>query len=484
MKSRTRLISILSGAAVLLAVAIVLIINAVNTASMRMKPISAEEALQRYAQAKELFSSTADYQLTITTAENRSVDGNIYSVKQDQKLTYKDFGTENMQAALEEIMTIGKKQTVITEVFAENTAYCTVNESTFCSDMTPEIFAAQFAPAAAIDISLYKTVAAEKNKDGVYIRLEDATGPEVWCIPQNGKMRTGSGTILLDSKGNLKETTYNIEYQQGLEIVNLTVTVELETLVDPLILVPDKTKYIPISAPYVPRMLERIYGYLLQANNIFATGTESINCQASGIKHDQKTTLIMENADNNLSASVNSNISIIDYNNGANPTEQSHEEKFQDNVYSISNDGGKTFEQKDVTAQQMLSYCQDYLVKNLILPEYISSVTASEDEENYTLQITGTEELAQLICENACQVLYDNPQLLNDLASSYKTQKITCYYTVGKYSGEPISAGLDYSGEHIIEGFAYTLTYNAQITYGYAMPAEESETLETTETTA
>ena len=113
----------------------------------------------------------------------------------------------------------------------------------------------------------------------------------------------------------------------------------------------------------------------------------------------------------------------------------------------------------------MLGYCQDYLVKNVILPEYISTVTVTAQADTYTLEITASEALAKVICQNVCKTLYDDPELLNNLATSYKTQKITCYYIFDKYSELPTAAGLDYAGEHTIEGFAYTLSYLAEIVY-------------------
>ena len=117
------------------------------------------------------------------------------------------------------------------------------------------------------------------------------------------------------------------------------------------------------------------------------------------------------------------------------------------------------------------------------MPGNIASVNTVVENDVITLQIVGTEELAQLIGKNACKTLYDNPDLLNDLASSYKTNLISCYYKLDRSTGLPIAAGLEYSGEHTIEGFAYTLTYSARIQYGKPEVNTEPVPDETTENT-
>lgn len=468
MKSRIRLIAVIGGAAVLLVAIVILIVHAVNSAAARIEPVSPEAALERYENAIEIFSSAKDYCLTITSTKNTSVDDTVYSVTRQQKLTYSDMGTEDMKAFSEETMTIGRKETAITETFANNIGFVTVNGAAFFSEMSADAFIDRYAPAIVIDMALYKAVSATQNRDGMYIKLEESTEPESWVLPEGAQMRTSSGAILLDAAGHLKTSTYNIEYFYGNASVNLTVTVEIEIISDPEITVPSKRDCVPAAVIDTPRILETVYSYLLQSDNITASAEESINCQASGIQRVQKTALSMKNATSDLAATFDTNIDIVDYSDGGDTSTYTQLESFSNNVYTISHDGGATTQQENVSAQQMLNYCQDFLVKNVILPDNISAVSMTEQDGTYTLQISGTEALAQVICQNVCKTLYNDPELLNSLASSYKTQKISCYFTLDKYSGLPISAGLDYSGEHTIEGFVYTLTYLGKITYNAA----------------
>lgn len=481
MKSRTRLIAIITGAAVLLAALIVVIVCAINANRNKTVTLTTEKATEVYDAALQTVLTTEAFNLEITTVKSTTAGENVYSLNSLQNVTYVSYGTDSMQAQSQETMTIGQKETAIAEVFVNNTAYVTVDGTAFTSQMTKEGFIGRFAPLKLVSLSSYKTVDAIKNREGIFIQLSDAITAEQWALPAGGKMISATGSIQLDKNEQLYCSVYNIEYSYEGATVNLTVTVKLLPAAETEIVVPTGGKLTKVSYIDTAKDLEILYGYLLQSGKIYAQANESINCQASGIQRDQKTVVnIQSTAD--LDATIDTTINIVDYNDGGDTASYIQYEVFKDNVYTISKDGGEATAQSNLTARQMLNYCQDLLVKNVILPENIATVILTEEGETRTLQITGTEELAGLLCSNVCRILYDDPELLNNLASSYKTNKMTCYFKLDKHTGLPLSAGLNYSGEHTIEGFAYTLTYTADISYVEPVESIVEPTDETTPT--
>ena len=464
MKSRTRLIAIIAGAAVLLAALIVVVISIVNANTNKTVALTTEKAAEAYNAALQTVLSTEEINLEITTVKNTTAGENVYSLNSLQNVTYVGYGTDSMQAQSQETMTIGQTETTITEVFVNNTAYATVDGTAFATQMTKEAFIERFAPLDLINITAYKTVNAVKNRDGIFIQLSDAAIAEQWALPAGGQMISASGSVELDKNELLNCSVYNIEYTYEGATINLTVTLKVLPAAETEIVVPTGGKLTTVSYIDAAKDLEILYGYLLQSGKIYAQANESINCQASGIQRDQKTVVNIQNT-TELDATIDTTINIVDYNDGGDTASYAQSEAFKDNIYTISKDGGEATAQNNLTARQMLSYCQDLLVKNVILPENIAAVNLTEEGDTRILHITGTEELAGLLCGNACKTLYDDPELLNNLASSYKTNKMNCFFKLDKHTGLPLSAGLDYSGEHTIEGFAYTLTYTADISY-------------------
>ena len=465
MKSRFRLIAIIASAVVLLAVLTIVIVNAVKCSGNATVSLTSEKALQFYDNALTNALSAEDFTLDITTTKNTSADENQYSFSSHQIVTYDDYATDNMLAQSQETMTVGQNETTITESFVDNKAYFTIDGAAFTGAMSADAFIDKFAPVALIDKTLYRTISATKSPDGIFIQFCDPSGAEPWCIPAGAEMISANGTVQLTTGGQLQQSAYHIAYSEGTENIDLTITVMFTPITEVQISIPTSKSSTTANYLDAARDLEVMYGYLLQSDKMYAQIDESINCQAGGIQRTQTTALEFESAEAGLNAAIETLVSITDYGNGGSTVTNTQSETFHNNTYSISENGGEAIAQPDVTAEQTLNYCQDLLVKNVILPGNIASVNTIVENDVITLQIVGTEELAQLIGKNTCKTLYDNPDLLNDLASSYKTNLINCYYRLDRSTGLPLAAGLEYSGEHTIEGFAYTLTYSAKIEY-------------------
>lgn len=487
MKSRNRLIAIIAAAVVLLAALTLIIVNAVNCSGNTSVALSPEKAIELYNSATEKALSSEDFKLDITTTKNTTVENSKLALTSQQSLTYSGYNAEHMVAQSVETLTVGQNEISITESFVNNTAYFTIDGAAFTGAMSKDAYIGRFAPLNPVTAANYQAVTATKGPEGTFIQFADPSIAESWCLPAGAQMRGADGSVQLDTSSNLLTSTYHIEYAIDDVLFDQTVTVAFTPIEDAQISIPTDGKQVTAAYLDAARDLEIMYGYLLQSGNMYAVASEDINCQAGAIHRVQKTTLDMDNAESGLSATIETNIEIADYSDGGSTTTYAQLERFVGNTYTISTNGTEPVVQADVTADQTLTYCQDLLTKNIILPKNIAAIETITENGVITLKITGSEQLAQLICQNACKTLYDDAELLNNLASSYKTNAITCYYKLDQVTGLPLAAGLDYSGEHTIEGFAYTLTYTAEIAYGEPETPPEvpvDETTPTEETTA
>lgn len=483
MKSRKKLLAIAAGAATALLVVVLIIIFAGKGNGSRTQTLSLAKITDYYDRVKETVLSTENYCLDITTEIKIDTGSSTRTLNKHQNLTCVNTGTEDMAAHSQETMTIGSEETVITEDFANNIAYFTVNGASFRGPMEWDIFIGRYAPALPIDLSLYSSVSGTKGKEGIELLFSDALRAESWCLPDGAKMNSATGSVQLSADGKLAASRYCIQYQYGTAAVDVDILVAYTPAPEAQVVKPNGTSHTFITELDVPRYLEILYGHLLQTDEIFVQATESIDCQASGIQRTQRSGMSFQNKDTGLNATLKTDIYLLDYSTDSETEEYTQTESFQNGNYSISVNGGEAEAQENISAEQMLSYCQDLLVKNLILPENIAATTISDDGDTILMQITGTEELAQLLCSNICTTLFDDPELLRNLASSYKTNQLLCNFRLDKYTGLPVSGSIDYIGEHTIEGFAYTLTYKAEISYGYVPPKAAEPTPDTAEST-
>ena len=89
----------------------------------------------------------------------------------------------------------------------------------------------------------------------------------------------------------------------------------------------------------------------------------------------------------------------------------------------------------------------------------------TQDSKTITIRFNGNEDFAKLISSNACQILYQKPELLNEIAQSSTTKTLTCYLKIDKTSGLPLSAGIEFSGSFEVNQLPYVLSFKADQTY-------------------
>lgn len=428
-----------------------------------------DKLLEKYQTAADAVYASGDFTLLISTETKTTVGADVFTEASQQTLCVMDFGTEDMSASMTETLTIGSYSTSICEAYSDGTGYFSVDGTVFTSSMTADEYLRLYAPAALLDPALYSQILSAKQDDTTIIQFQQAAGSETWAVPEKAQLEEASGQAVLDKGGNLVSCSYCADYTYGAASVSLSVTVTVDTAPVSITLPGNTGSSVTLEYPNAVRMLEKACGYLRQASSVTAQTTNSIACQAGGDYLSRYYTLNMYEEMSLLELSLD----LISYSAGGAVTHYEQTERFQNGVYSITENDGDAVTRSDIASETMRTYCQDILLESILLPEYITTAEIADLGSTYLLEFTGSEKLAQLICENACVTLYENGDLLNDLASAYVTNTISCYISIDKYTGLPTASGLNYSGTHTIEGYGYLL--NVQTDQAYTLGSLSAE---------
>ena len=394
--------------------------------------------------------------------------GGLFTEESSQILAYKGYGSEDMSVTMDQTLSFGTTEVTSRELYSDGMGYFTVNGNKFMGPMTADDCIARYTPVSLLEPSLYNSIESTITDGYTRIGFSQATAAESWAIPDGAQLIEACGLAVLDSNGKLTYCRYDITYSHGSASVTQSVTAFIDTDTEINVVIPSETAgYVGLNVPAVPLLLEQACGYLLQADHVKATVAESIVCQAFGISRNENTQMTVSGKGSHLNVQLDTTVVQADQSHGSNTATITQSERFQDGVYTVTTDGSDPVANDSVTDDSMQTYCQDILVGSIMLPAHITAATTTVTDTSILLHFTGAETLAEAMCANACQVLYSDASLLNNLASAYTTETMTCYLEIDKYTGLPVASGISYSGIHTIEGFDYQLTSTIDQVYSF-----------------
>lgn len=440
--------------------------NPEKTHTSAFTPDSSPSSL--YQQAASEIRTADSLSLYIGAMTNTTVGGQTFSKTSQQLLNLQNYGTNALQGSMEETIHIGSYAITVSEIYADGAGYFTVNGSPFSAPMRAEEYCARYAPAILFDTTLYSDIQAFTYGKTTGITFRQPSAGESWALPDSAEFTDAYGYAVLDSTGSLQESTYTVIYKHGAATISQTTRVIIRSTDTVQVKSPGTAEaYTPLEYLDAPRKLEQGCGYLLQATQIQANSTENIACQAFAISRIQTTSLSMSGTGDAFSALLDINVNQVNQSRGGEVTVIQQTERFQNGIYSISSNGGESVTNTFVDHQSMRTYCQDFLVESILLTEYITGASVTETETAYRITFQGSEALTEAICGDVCSTLYNDPDLLNNLASSYSTDATQCYLELDKHTGLPNASGLDYSATHTIEDITYRLTSQTEQAYQY-----------------
>lgn len=395
--------------------------------------------------------------LSIEEETSTTIAGQTFPSSTEYIAKYQGLGTDSLLARIEAINTSGEYTYSLKTTYADGMIYTTVDDSKFSSPVESEDFLAGYYPAALFTPENYETVTGDEN-DLTTIRFSGPIEPEQWLPQEDITITEAEGTAKLDDQGNLLSTQCTVSYEYGSASIVTTVSVNVKTGEVTVKAPADADAYHEVEDASALWLLESSYGYMQYADTYSVTILDSLVSQAAGILVSNQDHYNSYNEDDYLSK-VETNIQVIDYSHGGEESKMKQEETFIDGKYSKTTDDGRPTTDKSVTQEKMALAMTNTITDMLILPSEIETAQAYDMGSLILLELTGTEEAGQMMCDIISDYLFGQPGILDELASAYETAQYDMWLSVDKYTQLPVSFGFEYTGKHTIQGYPYELIY-------------------------
>ena len=418
-----------------------------------------DNAQELYQVAKAEAHDPDHYVLTITSVTKTRI-GN-------QSFTEETLQTVSSNGALiqtAETQTVGDYSIQSTLTYSDGFAYLNLGDTRFYGAMTEEEYRNRYAPVVMFDHINYDSCQAIYNGTTTTIYFSQATKAEDWAVTNYDTLREASGYAVLNTDNQLISSAYTIHYKLGSALIEETIELDI-TRTASSVDKPNADDYLLLENLDAPIALERACGLLLQTESASATITDTIICEAFGDHRTQETALQMRGIGDSFTAEINISATSVNSSRGGETIHKTQTITFKDQEYTITEDAGAPATKKDTDAAAMRRYCQNNLLGTILLPEYITSATVSEQDGVRYYSFTANEELSQLMSQSVCQILYQNPDLLNTMASAHTTNTMEGYLTIDVLTGLPLTSGIRYGSFYTIDSFPYPLQYISEQTY-------------------
>lgn len=377
-----------------------------------------------------------------------------------QTIRYSNKDSDDFSVTVSEVTTIGEHSFSSTEAFRDSTLYCTLDADAFSGPMSQDVFLARYAPFSLIDPTLYSQISGIKDRNIYTLNFSGGISPETWADVQ-GEFQNSEGTVTLNTDGLVTEYRYTCEFIANGIQQKLAVTTILCADEHDIVFCEDQFNFKPISDPTAPKQLELACGYLLAATNVESTYKDEIYCQAFD---DRRTQLISLSAAADHTQ-VNTSIALENRSKVGGVSEITKEEYFKDGQYLISINDSEPVNDPEITAEKMRRYCQNILIGTILLPEHIASATVTSTDSSVRYSFEGNEQFSDTLRSNACETLYQDPEILTAQTQSYTTESASFYLELDIQTGIPLASGFFYEGIYSTDGLPYRLMYCADQSY-------------------
>lgn len=418
----------------------------------------APDAVEIYNTAADKVRNAPSMLIDYTIDQSMTMGGDTYLEKQITNLSLTGIGTDGFAAKASNVYTWGDDYYTDTgDVFLDGIYYGKVDSSAFSSEMDAEAYQAMYLPGVLLTAELYDTVVMTDENT---VSFSDATALEPWLAREGYTLVEASGTAYIDASGELEDCTYharytygNIDYEIDVTFRAMTGPITVEAPLDP-------SAYVPTEAPEARLMYERAIGLSVQACNVTSTSAENILIQAGSVALSQQCSMNSFGSGTDLMADFDTAVSLLDLSTGSPINAYTLEEQFKNGVYTIATDGGAAQEDASVTNAVMRGAVQAFVSDMFPFPEEIENLTVTDNGAALLLKYDFTEAGAKAYTTFLCGAIYEDANLLDNLATAYRTDLAQGFVGIDRITGLPLSLGIEYLGLHTIDGTEYSLSYD------------------------
>lgn len=414
-----------------------------------------KELAEKYHTAVEAVSGE-NYAMDITYEIAVTVAGQTYLESGKSTYEFRNAGKDDFLAKVKTTIQYGDEDYEVEhqEIYSGGKVYQKIGNGKFFAEMTAEEFLNGLTPVKMLEPSVYTL---SGNESDTLITFDSGTAGESWALPEeDGELIAASGTAELDSEGKLLKSTYTVSFRYGAAEYKMhyeTVPAELGRDFS----APENTdQYVFLEELDAALMLEHVYGCLTQMRHGSTQSYDLIASVAAGMYLQDNFSLDVYAQADSYAARVDNSIYAA-YSDG---TVESYEleEKMINGKYTYSLDGGRETPVSQMTQELFEGEVYDKLMELVYSSAYISQVEITLVGDTVLLEFVGTEEMGEDMCFDICYTIFSDGDLLDDYASSYRTDTMEFYVALDRFSMLPTAMGINYEGTHVIDGYELLLS--------------------------
>lgn len=423
-----------------------------------------KELADKYDAAVKAFAGES-YALEVSYESSVTVAGQTYSESGEIIQDCRNTGEEEFLAKVNKTIIYGSDahEVEIQEIFGSGKVYQKIGDGKFYAEITAEDFMDRLIPAKMLDPVLYTL---SSNRDDTEITFSQGTAGEDWLMPEGAELINSQGAAELDADGKLLKTSYAISFRYG--AAEHTISYEaVTTQADREPSVPKSTEeYVLVDQIDAAVLQEHVVGCLSQTRHVSANHNSLLVSAAAGIIEQKTYSMDAYANGEEYGAKVESSVHISTGNQE--PKSNQMVEKMINGKYTYSLDGGKENTSSQMTQSVFEGLINDKLMDLMFSNEYISAVETTYLDGMVLLEFTGTEKMGADMCYDICHSMFNDGDILNNMASSYRTETIEYYIAIDGYSLLPTAAGIYYEGIHVIEGYECLLSQQTDQSFDLA----------------
>ena len=416
----------------------------VPTTTAEPEPTAAEI----YADAADALAAKEDLQMDVTYIREMKVGMDTFKETIQQDLTLRDIGTDGFCASLEETWYNGSYCTVTSEVITGNKLFCERNYDRFSADMTAEEYLERMLPAVLLDAERYETVEQEGND----FLFTGATELEEWVGGHYAWEISAEGTVKTDGSGNITESAYKASYRQGTSEVTLSVTVKIGEDEGKAIGVPAKADtYILQDTPDGPAIVQRVIGYLLQADSVESGYMETATLEAGGVAGVTMMEISAWGRTATQAAKFDQTFQMVSLEDGDTLEEYTWEETYVDGVMSTSEDGKKPTQEK-MSPSGIRDGVDNWLLSSIPDALKIVDYDLKQIGDVLILEYSMDPASSEATVDGILDTYLVDPDGYRESATRYSSWEAKGYLCLDASTLLPLAATMNISGTHTIDG--------------------------------
>jgi len=414
-----------------------------------------------YNAAAERLRSVTDLKQDIDIKAQKRVGSFEYSEQIERTALLSGAGTDALVCEINERVILDDSVINTKKTFknGEATLEFKGEDIYYSSTMSAGEYTESIIPAVLFDSSLYSTVRFDES-DKTVIRFEDATALEAWVSNGRARLVSAEGTAKLSSEGNIESMRYIAAYVQGPLHATIEITVgigssDLEVQSVGRTDTQNKKEISDIDAPYALR---------------YATELIDMRPNCSGVSEEIMVSMA-------AGAAVSVNYSVASYGEGSDyiakvefsSSVENHKgesdnaewvETYIDGKATISENKGDAAASSH-TRSDFENYIYEVVTSSIIDISEYEVINVSTVGDYISIDFMLGEALGLAFEDEISYRMFGNEDAIDSIATGYNTKMLEGYVMLDMDTMMIVAVGIEYEGEHTIQGGKYSLSYTS-----------------------